>query len=209
MSTLPMKLETPASAPDPVSSTSEIHQPANSKPRRLLACVLCQQRKVKCDHNYPCATCVKARVPCVQTIQAPRRRRRQFPERELLLHLRQCEDLLSQHNIKFKPLRPNPYSAEDKNSSTASAGKASYESDEGELGKSTTTVDGNVQSGTTALNPERTQVYGPKYALSENRSMCHHRSLMCSRRMFHVMREEVNPLLCPTGSCCINLLTHG
>ncbi|KAH6892625.1 hypothetical protein B0T10DRAFT_483991 [Thelonectria olida] len=172
MSALPVKTEAPAPAPGPVPSASESHQPAKSKPRRLLACVLCQQRKVKCDHNYPCATCVKARIQCVQTIQAPRRRRRQFPERELLVHLRQCEDLLNQHNIKFKPLHPNASLTKDKNSRTASTEKPSYESDDGELGKSTTAAEGEVQSATITPIPERTQVYEPK-------------------RMFHVMREEV------------------
>lgn len=29
------------------------------KPPRILACVLCQHRKIKCDRNFPCANCVK------------------------------------------------------------------------------------------------------------------------------------------------------
>lgn len=31
------------------------------KPPRILACVLCQHRKIKCDRNFPCANCVKVR----------------------------------------------------------------------------------------------------------------------------------------------------
>lgn len=34
---------------------------------------------------------------------APRQRRRQYPERELLERLRKYEDLLRQNNIKFEP----------------------------------------------------------------------------------------------------------
>ncbi|KAF2472125.1 uncharacterized protein BDR25DRAFT_284602 [Lindgomyces ingoldianus] len=166
MSMLPATSETPASA-----SASESRQPTKSKPRRLLACVLCQQRKVKCDHNYPCATCVKARVQCVQATQASRRRRRQFPERELLVRLRHYEDLLNQHNIKCEPLHLNPHLTEHKNS-PASTGKASYDSDDEELGNSTAAANDNGQPGTITPIPERTKVYKAK-------------------RMFHVMREEV------------------
>jgi Fungal Zn(2)-Cys(6) binuclear cluster domain len=154
MSALPATTETPASA-------SEFPQPANSKPRRLLACVLCQQRKVKCDHSYPCVTCVKARVQCVQATRASRRRRRRFPERELLARLDKYEDLLSQHNIKFEPLHPNPHSTEDKKS-PASTGKASYDSDDEELGTSTAAANTDVPPGTTTPIWERTKVYEVK-----------------------------------------------
>ncbi|KAH8711850.1 hypothetical protein GQ44DRAFT_626595 [Phaeosphaeriaceae sp. PMI808] len=175
MSTFPATYH--ASASTPASAfflASESPQPQAaaplSKPRRLLACVLCQQRKVKCDHNYPCATCVKARVQCVQVTQVPRRRRRQFPEKELLVRLRQYEDLLSQNNIKFEPLNSIPASAEDKQS-PASAGKGSYDSDDEDQAKSTAGAIGRVPSGTNTPTAERTKVE--------------------AKRMFHVMREEV------------------
>jgi hypothetical protein len=32
---------------------------------RILACVLCQNRKIKCDRNMPCSNCVKVRMPRV------------------------------------------------------------------------------------------------------------------------------------------------
>ena len=74
------------------------------KPQRVLACVLCQQRKVKCDRKVPCASCVRAGAQCVPATLAPRQRRRRFAERELLDRLRRYEGLLRQHNIKFEPL---------------------------------------------------------------------------------------------------------
>jgi len=95
------------------------------KPQRVLACVLCQQRKVKCDRKYPCAHCIKARVQCVPATQVSRRRKRRFPERELLERLRKYEELLRKHNIKFEPLHPDAGSG--KPSPSAEGG---YDSDD-------------------------------------------------------------------------------
>ena len=74
----------------------------------MLACVLCQQRKVKCDRKFPCANCIKSSTQCVPATLATRRRRRKFPERELLERLRNYENLLRQNNIKFEPLSKDP-----------------------------------------------------------------------------------------------------
>jgi hypothetical protein len=140
MSTLQAATELPASA-------SHSPRPADLKPRRLLACVLCQQRKVRCDHEYPCATCVKARVPCVPATQFFRRRRR-FPERELLGRLRKYEELLSQHNIKFEPLHPDPHSAAGEESPTSNV-EGSYDSDNERPGTSTAAASAGIPSRTT------------------------------------------------------------
>ncbi|EFE34937.1 C6 transcription factor, putative [Trichophyton benhamiae CBS 112371] len=77
--------------------------PTAVRHQRVLACVQCQQRKVKCQRSFPCANCVRASVPCEQ---ATRQRRRRFPERELLARLRHYETLLRQHKIEFDPLHP-------------------------------------------------------------------------------------------------------
>ncbi|GIC90226.1 uncharacterized protein Aud_006658 [Aspergillus udagawae] len=84
-----------------------------TRPTRVLACVLCQQRKVRCDRGFPCANCVRAQAQCVPATQV--RRRRRFPERELLERLRRYEDLLRQNNIQFQPLH---HSVVEKASST-------------------------------------------------------------------------------------------
>ena len=68
------------------------------KPQRILACVLCQQRKVKCDRKFPCNHCIKDKVQCVPAQQMPRRRKR-LTEQELTEKLRQYEDLLRRNNI--------------------------------------------------------------------------------------------------------------
>jgi ribosomal protein L13E len=97
---------TPEQSPQDVWSPSS-SQPVN-KPQRVLACVLCQQRKVRCDRKFPCANCKKVGVQCVSAALAPRQRRRRFPERELLERLRHYEDLLQRNNIPFEPLHPTP-----------------------------------------------------------------------------------------------------
>jgi len=84
-------------------STTADTSSSPSRPQRVLACILCQQRKVKCDRRFPCANCIKFRVQCVPAT-APRRRRQRFPEREFLDRIREYEDLLRRNGIKFKPL---------------------------------------------------------------------------------------------------------
>jgi len=163
MSTLSATTEFPGPA-------SHSPQPTDLKPRRLPACVLCQQRKVKCDHKYPCATCVKARVQCVPANQVSRRRKRRFPERELLERLRKYEGLLSQHNIKFEPLHPNPHSVVEKESSVSNV-ECSYDSDDEQPGTSTAAASADIPPPTTTTALERPKVYEAKYALS--RSSCH------------------------------------
>ena len=68
------------------------------------SCVLCQQRKVRCDKQKPCANCVKANVECrVIPPQPPRRRKKKPHERDLVDRLRKYEALLSQHGVAFEP----------------------------------------------------------------------------------------------------------
>lgn len=157
MSTLTSPTQLPASA-------SDSSQPPYSRPKRLLACMLCQERKVKCDHGYPCATCVKARVHCVPVTQASRRRKRRLPEGKLLEHLRKYENLLRQHNIKFEPLHPNPNSVAGKES-PASPGEGSYDSDVDQPGKSATMTIGNISSPPISATSKKPRSYEAKYAL--------------------------------------------
>ncbi|EFX03967.1 c6 zinc finger domain containing protein [Grosmannia clavigera kw1407] len=76
------------------------------------SCVLCQQRKVRCDKNKPCANCVKAQVECrVVPPQPPRRRKKKPHERELVERLRKYESLLSQHGVRFDPMSASAVAA--------------------------------------------------------------------------------------------------
>jgi hypothetical protein len=137
---------TPDMSPTAHSSAPSHH----SKPQRVLACVLCQQRKVKCDRKYPCANCIKSRVQCTPGSQATRRRRRRFPERELLERLRKYESLLRDNNIKFEPLHKD------------SAGeKEGYDSDDDQPKAA------GVDSSSPATTVGSERVYAAKYLLSK------------------------------------------
>ncbi|KAL2016759.1 hypothetical protein VTK56DRAFT_3107 [Thermocarpiscus australiensis] len=84
-----------ASAPTSISSTSNSSVSSN-KPQRILACVHCQSRKVKCDRNFPCAHCRKANVRCIPSTPAPPRKRRR-PNQDLQERLARCEELLKEY----------------------------------------------------------------------------------------------------------------
>lgn len=91
-----------------MQSSAAVFHPATAsspaaRPPRVLACMLCQQRKVRCDREVPCANCIRAGVQCVPAT-GPRQRRRRFPERELLERLRRYEGLLRKNNIEFEPM---------------------------------------------------------------------------------------------------------
>jgi len=95
-------------------------------PKRVLACVLCQQRKIKCNRKFPCSNCINSRAKCTPAIQATRRRKRRFPEPELLNRLRLYEDLLREHNIAVQQLPKDPLDAiRERNFSNTAIGSGS------------------------------------------------------------------------------------
>ncbi|KAK3324172.1 fungal-specific transcription factor domain-containing protein [Cercophora scortea] len=82
-----------------------VPDPSVMKLTRGHSCVLCQQRKVRCDKQKPCANCVKAQVECrVVPPHPPRRRKKKPHERDLIERLRKYETLLSQHGVNFEPI---------------------------------------------------------------------------------------------------------
>ncbi|POR35868.1 Putative transcriptional regulatory protein [Tolypocladium paradoxum] len=72
------------------------HPAAPHRHARVLACVLCQHRKIKCDRSFPCSNCVKANVTCTPSTPAPARKRRR-PNQDLQERLARCEELLKQY----------------------------------------------------------------------------------------------------------------
>ena len=120
------------------------------KPQRVLACVLCQQRKVKCDSvrngKFPCAHCIKSRVQCVPATLAQRQRKRRFPERALLERFRKYEALLRQNNVTFEPLHKD--SAREKESLDAGSG---HNSDD----EHPETVEPDISTLSTTIKSER------------------------------------------------------
>ncbi|KAM0251635.1 hypothetical protein ACHAQJ_008095 [Trichoderma viride] len=94
---------TDASPGAPLNDTPFSQQPVKSQ--RILACVLCHQRKIKCNRKFPCNNCIKAQSHCERATLAPRRRRRKIPPPDLVDQLRVYESLLRTNNIKFDHLR--------------------------------------------------------------------------------------------------------
>ncbi|KAK3898374.1 hypothetical protein C8A05DRAFT_19031 [Staphylotrichum tortipilum] len=99
----------PPSSPRVTTTTAPVAapvpEPALMKLTRGHSCVLCQQRKVRCDKQKPCANCVKAQVECrVVPPQPPRRRKKKPHERDLIDRLRRYETLMSQHGVAFEPI---------------------------------------------------------------------------------------------------------
>jgi len=91
-------------SPEEISlPTTTSNNTATTKITRGHSCILCQQRKVKCDRQKPCSNCTKARVECVPSVPtAPRRRRRKFSEQDLATKLKRYEQLLKKHGIKLE-----------------------------------------------------------------------------------------------------------
>ncbi|QUC21594.1 uncharacterized protein UV8b_05837 [Ustilaginoidea virens] len=76
--------------------------PSMVKLTRGTSCVLCQQRKVRCDKTKPCANCVKAGVECkVVPSQPPKRRKKRLQEKDLVERLKKYEALLAENGVKF------------------------------------------------------------------------------------------------------------
>ncbi|KAI1153880.1 fungal-specific transcription factor domain-containing protein [Nemania diffusa] len=78
----------------PTAAAAPPHHPP--KPTKILACVHCQYRKIKCDRQQPCSNCVKAKIACKPSIPAPPHKRRR-PNQDLLERLARCEQLLKQY----------------------------------------------------------------------------------------------------------------
>ncbi|CAJ2511438.1 Uu.00g070630.m01.CDS01 [Anthostomella pinea] len=103
-------MSTGQAAPAPGASSPAMPPSSSqtSRPQRVLACVICHARKVKCDRKFPCSNCVKGNVQCVPAAVTRRRPRRPQPEKALLDRLHQYEELLRNNSIKFEPLHKAP-----------------------------------------------------------------------------------------------------
>lgn len=105
---------TPSTAAAETPKSSAAPAPARKHP-----CLLCQQRKVRCDRNEPCSNCVKAgAVKCEAAPQyPPRKRKKRFPEAELLARLRRYErhlrsygadiDAINREDLDTEPQDPS------------------------------------------------------------------------------------------------------
>lgn len=68
------------------------------------SCLLCRQRKVKCDQHDPCSNCVKASKECSFIAPVRGKRKRTKPPREgLHARLKRYEDLLRSYGAQLEP----------------------------------------------------------------------------------------------------------
>jgi len=80
------------------SQSPSVPSTFNTQTLRERSCVLCKQRKVKCDRKDPCFNCSKAHVECTFRAPAPpRRRKKKDAEVNLVARLKQYEELLKDH----------------------------------------------------------------------------------------------------------------
>jgi len=77
-----------------------------------LACLRCAERKVKCDRQTPCNSCVRHDVECVyRPPKKPGRRKRAVIDEQILERLRSYETLLLVNGIQVPMSHTNPHLA--------------------------------------------------------------------------------------------------
>lgn len=149
------------STPERSTPATDLPFSQDAKPQRVLACVSCQKRKVKCDRKLPCQHCIRSHTPCVPAAtRVLRQRRRRFPERELLDRLHHYESLLRRSKIKFEPLHKDNSTTEKRLFNNEGRG---YDSQDDEQLEAAAGVD-QSSSPSVAVKPEN--VYEAKYALA-------------------------------------------
>lgn len=97
------------------------------------SCVLCQQRKVRCDLQKPCTNCIRAQVECrVVPPQPPRRKKRKFYEEDLVDRLQKYEALMTRKGVDFSSILDGDGTRnEAENSTTATPDNPSVSTETG------------------------------------------------------------------------------
>ena len=74
------------------------------------SCVICRQRKVKCDRRDPCTNCVKAEKECsfIAPVRGKRRLKKKLPREGLHAKLKRYEQLLQSYGARTEPSDHGP-----------------------------------------------------------------------------------------------------
>lgn len=100
--------EDPAYSTSPVSSSTQQFRAAQGprqQQQQEYSCILCKQRKVRCDRATPCSGCVRAGVECVPGVRQPyKRRKRNGTSRDEGRPSRARSDSLSLRVLDSRPL---------------------------------------------------------------------------------------------------------
>lgn len=86
---------------NPISSLS----PSTASSPAQFSCILCKQRKVRCDRAVPCSGCVRAGVQCEPGVRQPyKRRKRNGSSRDGDFLTRSRSDSLSSRALESRPI---------------------------------------------------------------------------------------------------------
>ncbi|KAM3499204.1 hypothetical protein MY10362_007513 [Beauveria mimosiformis] len=67
---------------------------------KTFSCLVCRQRKVRCDHAQPCSNCKRAKIDCEYVAPVRGKRKRSQPSRETMhAKLRRYEDMLRTRGV--------------------------------------------------------------------------------------------------------------
>ncbi|KAJ6255916.1 hypothetical protein Dda_9375 [Drechslerella dactyloides] len=84
-------------AREPVSPRPDAAADASPPKPRPFNCIVCKNRKVKCDRQMPCSTCAKLNFDCQYVEPGPRKKRKSSSKHEnLMQRLNKYEELLKQ-----------------------------------------------------------------------------------------------------------------
>ncbi|KAI1406850.1 C6 transcription factor [Hypoxylon sp. FL1857] len=87
-----------------MSQSSVADVPAQDCGLKNYSCLICRQRKVKCDRRNPCSNCLKAEKHCSFIPPVRGKRKRTKPRREgLHARLKRYEDLLKSYGANVEP----------------------------------------------------------------------------------------------------------
>lgn len=83
------------SSPSSLTSNVASSAPQGTPALNPRSCVICRRRKVRCNKQYPCSNCAKAKVQCIfPAPERAKRRPRKPPDGELLSRLRRLEGVI-------------------------------------------------------------------------------------------------------------------
>lgn len=107
------------------TANANANSPQSAQPAHLRSCVLCRQRKVKCDRRQPCSNCVRARASCVHPPGAGRaaKRPRQAVDTKVLDRLSHLETTIRRLQKQAKDREADSHTPESITSESVRTGE--------------------------------------------------------------------------------------
>jgi len=93
--------------PSNVNTSPIGESPRTPSHQKLLSCLGCRQKKVKCDKTYPCRGCQHSGSECVFPLRKRKARKPRSRNAEMILRLGRLEELLEKYEPN-DPKTPTP-----------------------------------------------------------------------------------------------------